>query len=46
MRATLGKSFLALDELDLADQNLRAALAWFREQRGESDPSPSRPRAR
>ena len=37
MRATPA-SFLALDELELADQNLRAALVWFREQRGERDP--------
>jgi tetratricopeptide (TPR) repeat protein/predicted Ser/Thr protein kinase len=38
VRATLGKSYLALDELPLAEQNLRAALAWFREHRGEGDP--------
>ena len=38
VRATLGKSFLALDELELAEQNLRASLAWLRAQRGENDP--------
>jgi tetratricopeptide (TPR) repeat protein len=37
VRATLGKSFLALDELELAEENLRASLAWLRVERGERD---------
>jgi len=39
VRSTLGKSFFALDEFDLADQNLRASLDWQREHRGERDPN-------
>jgi tetratricopeptide (TPR) repeat protein len=35
VRSTLGKSFLALDELELAEVNLRSALAWLVEHRGE-----------
>ncbi len=38
VRATLGKSFLALDEFELAERNLRDSLAWLREHRGESAP--------